>query len=706
MNNLPERLNRLEELAYNMWWAWHDGGRSVFRMVDYPVWRLTQHNPVLVLHQANPEKIRELAEDPSFLAVYDSALSALDTDVKTSSPWLQQNHPELLQNPVAYFSMEFAIQNSLPIYAGGLGILAGDICKEVSDMGQPMVGIGFMYPYGYFHQHIDQNGWQQETYPELNISYVPMKQVFSPDGKECITSIEMGGVELGLRVWLVKVGFTNIYLLDTNLKENPSHFREIVSQLYTAEPEHRLQQEIVLGIGGVRVLRALGYNPRVWHGNEGHTSFMMLERAREEMQQGMSFDEAVKSVQASTVFTTHTPVKAGHDTFPFHLIEKYFSKYLEAAGIDKEQFLRLGLSDGWDSQSFNMTAIALRMAGHRSAVSRLHGGVTRKMWHNLWPESSEEAVPISHITNGVHLPSWVAPTIGSLFEEYLSVSWPEKQDYPDFWQKIWEVPDERIWEVHMKLKRKLGTIIRDRMRSRWVEDKITLSQTMALGGLFDAEVLTIAFCRRFAQYKRPTLILQDIERLKKLVVNDWSPVQIVFSGKSHPADTSSKGLLQQVYNIAADPAFKGRIIFLEDYDMHIAHYLVQGVDVWLNNPRRLMEASGTSGMKAAVNGVINLSVRDGWWHEGYNGKNGWAIGGEHPLDNHHEEDRGDAESLYRLLEEAVVPMYYDQDRHGVPHQWVGKMKESISSILPAYSGRRMLKQYIQQMYEPINGSGQ
>jgi starch phosphorylase len=697
---LPQRINRLDELANNLWWSWHEEARSVFRILDYPLWRLSGHNPVKVLRETSPDALQAAATNPSFLELYDSVMSNLDTDLSSTSPLLGTEYPSLLTNPVAYFSMEYAIHNSLPIYAGGLGILAGDICKEISDLGIPMVAVGFMYPQGYFHQHVNADGWQQEIYQRLDFERAPVNPVPSAEGKNSITRIQLGDISLAIGAWLVKAGRTNIYLLDTNLEENPPQYRELVSRLYVADPELRLRQEIVLGIGGVRVLRALNINPVIWHANEGHTAFMMLERIREEMQAGKSFSDAIHYVQSTTVFTTHTPIKAGHDIFQPQLIEKYFRDYWQSSGIDRKAFFQLGQHDSPESQSFNMTAAALRMAGQRSAVSQIHGKVTRKMWHGLWPDVPEEQVPISHITNGIHVPSWVAPTMSNLFAEYLGEDWVKRHDDPRLWDKILEIPDEKIWSIHLQLKRKLGTAIRERMRSRWSEDKISLQQMIALGALLDPEALTVAFVRRFTEYKRPTLIFHDIERLKRLVVNEWYPVHIIFAGKSHPADLASKGILQQVYNIAKDPAFKGRIVFIEDYDMHIARYLVQGIDVWLNNSRRLQEASGTSGMKAALNGVLHLSVPDGWWPEAYNGTNGWAIGSDLPASNLQEEDKADAEALYRLLEEKIVPLYYNRDRNGVPHNWVRLMKESIRSIVPVFCTRRMLKEYLEQMYKP------
>jgi len=695
---LPERISRLGELADNLWWSWHEEARKLFRALDYPLWRMTAHNPVKQLYEASQDTLQTAAKDPAFVDLYGSVMLTFDTDLSSSNARLTTEYSKLLRGPIAFFSMEFAIHNSLPIYAGGLGVLAGDICKEASDMGLPLVAVGFMYPQGYFHQHISADGWQEEIYRQLDFKAAPINRVLSPAGKNSVAEVQIGDVTLGIGAWHVQVGNTNIYLLDTNLEENCVQCRELSARLYVADLEQRLQQEIVLGIGGVRVLRALNINPAVWHANEGHTAFMMLERVRELVATGSSFAEATGRVQATTVFTTHTPVLAGHDTFSAQLLEKYFSGYWKSLGIDQETFLRLGLQDDGSTQTLNMTALALRMANQRCGVSQLHGKVTRRMWHVLWPEVSEDQVPICHVTNGVHVPSWVAPELASLFEKYLGKNWIKEHDDSGLWEGVLGIPDEELWAVHQQLKRKSVGAVRERMRSRWVEDDAPWRQAMAMGALLDPEALTVAFVRRFAEYKRPALVFRDIERLKRIINNEFCPVQIVFAGKSHPADSSSKQLLHEVYTLAADRDFQGRIAFVEDYDMHMARYLVQGVDVWLNTPRRLQEACGTSGMKASLNGVLHLSVRDGWWHEGYNGSNGWAIGADLDGLEPEEDDRADAEVLYRLFEEEVVPLYYARDRDGVPHGWIRMIKEAIRSIAPMYSTRRMLKEYTEKIY--------
>jgi starch phosphorylase len=697
---LPKRIGRLDELAHNLWWSWHPQARDLFRILDYPLWRTSGHNPVKQLRDISPDKLKVAAADPAFLTLYDYVMSTFDADISAQDTWFNTNHPDSLRGPIAYFSMEFAIHNSLPIYAGGLGILGGDICKEASDLGLPLVGVGFMYPHGYFHQRISVEGWQEETYRQLDFTEAPITPVIFPQRKKPLVKVNLGAKSLFVAVWQVKVGRISIYLLDTNVEENVPQDRQLSARLYIADSELRIQQEIVLGIGGVRILRALGINPAIWHANEGHTAFMMLERVREEVEKGAIFEEALRRVQATTVFTTHTPVPAGHDVFPIQLVDKYFHKYCSSLGIDRRTLLELGQQDGLSQNTFNMTALALTLSGQCNAVSELHGAVTRKMWHVLWPDVEENEVPISHVTNGIHVPTWVAPELGQVYEKYLSKDWLEKHDDPKIWERVTDIPDEELWAVRQLLKRNLMVTMRERARKCWDRVEVAPQQVLAMGALLDPWVLTIGFVRRFAEYKRPALIFHDIERLKKIINDEGRPVQIVFAGKSHPADFQSKYLLQQIYNLATDRQFQGRIAFVEDYDMHMAHYLVQGVDVWLSTPRRLNEACGTSGMKASLNGVPNLSVRDGWWYEGYNGANGWAIGDGPGAYSPEEEDKADAEALYCLLEKKIVPLYYNRDRDGVPHAWIRVVKEAIRSVVPNFCARRMLKEYTNLIYLP------
>jgi starch phosphorylase len=700
---LPERIGRLDELANNLWWSWHLQARALFRTLDYPIWRLSGHNPVKQLREISKDKLAAAAVDPAFLNLYDSVIAAFDAEMSDKDSWLSSKYPSVLDGPVAYFSMEFAIHNSLPIYAGGLGVLAGDMCKEGSDLGLPLVGLGFMYPQGYFHQHISAEGWQEEVYQRLDFDEAPINPINPVHRSEwCgpLVHVNLDDRTLHVGVWQVRLGRVTLYLLCCDVEGNMPQDQQLCARLYTADQEQRIQQEIVLGIGGVRALRALGVKPSVWHANEGHCAFMVLERVREEMETGTSFTEALRKVRMATIFTTHTPVPAGTDIFPIPLVEKYFHSYWESMGITRETFLELGRQDDRSDQTFNMSILALKMADRRNAVSQIHGKISRRMWHGLWPEAKEDEVPIAHITNGIHAPTWVAREMGDLYERHLGHDALKRYDDTALHELVRNIPDEEIWSVHQILKRKLIGAMIERARECSSERECKARQVLAMGSLLDQDTLTLGFVRRFAAYKRPGLVFHDIERLKRIVIDRWHPVQIIFAGKSHPADLPSKQLLHDVYTLATDREFQGRIAFIEDYDIHMAHYLVQGVDVWLNTPRRHYEACGTSGMKAAANGVLHLSVRDGWWNEGYNGANGWAIGDEIQAHDPVAEDKSDAEAIYSLLEQRIVPLYYERDRNGVPHGWVRMIKESINSTVPRFSARRMLKEYIEQMYIP------
>jgi starch phosphorylase len=696
---LPKRIGRLFELANNLWWSWNEEARQIFRSLDYALWRTSGHNPVKQLRETNADKLEAAARDPSFLELYDSVLARFDEVINKESDWCGQNRPEKPKGQIAYFSAEYAIHNSLPIYAGGLGVLAGDICKECSDRSLPLVAVGFMYPQGYFRQRINNEGEQLEDYTQLDFAEAPISPCAWPFGCGPLIPVQLADRELYVKVWQVRVGRVSLYLLDTNVEENNPQDRLLSARLYTADPEERLRQLIVLGVGGVRTLRELKIYPTVWHANEDHTAFMMLERLRIERANGVSFEQAIENVRKCTVFTTHTPVPAGHHVFINQLMDLYARNLWENTGIDRETFLKLGQYSGLDQGKFNLTAFALRLSGQSNAVSELHGEVTRAMWQPLWPNKQIEQVPILSITNGVHLPSWQAQEIAALCEKYIGSDWMKKQDNPEVWNCLDSIPDEEIWETRQKLKTRLIDTIQHRAQKRWTQEGASTQQIIAMGSLLDPYALTIAFARRFTEYKRPYLILSDIERLKRIITNPLGPVQIIFSGKSHPADYQSKQLLKRVYNIAMDRGFQGRIAFIEDYDLNAARELVRGVDIWLNNPRRLQEACGTSGMKAAMNGVANLSVPDGWWKEAYNGKNGWSID-DFKGGTWEEEDRIDAQTLYNLLETKIVPLYYARDRMGIPRSWIKVVKEAIKTITPAFSACRMMKEYTTKMYLP------
>ncbi len=699
IQNVPRRISRLPELANNLWWSWDEQGRQVFRSLDYDLWRTSGHNPVKQLRDINLEKLESAAKDPAFLELYDSVINRFDVYMKSQKLWCKKTLPPDFKGQIAYFSAEYAIHNSLPIYAGGLGVLAGDICKQSSDMGLPMVAVGFMYPQGYFQQRVSADGWQEEAYTQLDFSEAPISQCAWPEGCGPYVDVTLGDRTLYVQVWQVRVGRVNLFLLDTNISDNRPEDRGLSARLYTADQEERLKQLIVLGIGGVRALRALRLEPVVWHANEDHTTFMMFERLREERAKGASLHEAIEKVRKNTVFTTHTPVPAGHHIFPYALMDKYARNFWEKLGIDREIFLRLGYYDGLAPEKFSLTALALRLSGQANAVSRLHGTVARKMWSVLYPGKPVDEVPILSITNGVHSPSWRAYEISKLFGKLAGDETLPNEYEEAFWLNAAEVSDETFWMVHQTLKTRLIRAIQDRAQQRLVRDGASTQQVLAMGALLDPYALTIDFTRRFTQYKRPYLILMDHERLKKIVADPLKPVQIIFGGKSHPADYASKELLKSVYQLALDRRFQGRIAFVEEYDMNLARDLVRGVDVWLNTPRRLQEACGTSGMKASMNGVINLSIRDGWWDEAYNGRNGWAIDG-FKGGGPEEEDRADSESIYSLLEKEIVPLFYDRDRKGIPHRWIQVAKEAIKTINPEFNACRMMSQYVEQMYQP------
>jgi starch phosphorylase len=693
---IPERLQRLPELVMDLWWTWNTPAREVFRRLDYPLWRQTAHNPVLMLRLVPAEMLTAAANNERFLGLYDAAIEALDAARTARDTWWQRR-VAASNGSVAYFSAEFALHQSLPIYAGGLGVLAGDHCKEAGDLGIPLIGVGFMYPQGYFHQNVSAEGWQQEIYERLNRDDAPVEPAITPEGKPCVVAVPLGNRSVLVSVWRVRLGRAKLYLLDTDLEENAPWDRELSARLYGGDRETRIQQEIILGIGGVRALKAMGATPAVWHLNEGHAAFVVLQRIRDLIERGESFDSALEEVRRTTVFTTHTPVAAGHDAFPFTLVETHLAGAWGTLGAYRDQFLALGHYDNGGGALFNMTALALRTAGTVNAVSEVHGRVTRDMWGPIWPNVPEEKRPVKAITNGVHVPTWISAEMTRLFDDHIGADWRDLHDDPGIWDRVLDIPDEELWAARNALRNYLFAFIRERARSRWKEEHVTAARVVAAGTLLDPNALTIGFARRFTGYKRPELIFHNPDRLVSILNAARRPVQIVFAGKAHPADEMGKHHLQQVYRRAVDPIFAGRVAFVDDYDLHVAHFLVQGCDVWLNTPRRPLEASGTSGMKASLNGVPHVSVRDGWWAEGYNGRNGWLI---EPPSEGDDVDRADAEALYQLLEQQVVPTFYERDPNGIPRRWLTLVRETIRSVAPRFSARRMVKQYAEEMYGP------
>ncbi|HLC01668.1 MAG TPA: alpha-glucan family phosphorylase [Anaerolineales bacterium] len=699
---LPQRLARLADLAYNLWWTWNSEAERVFRLIDLQDWEAAGHNPVTFLRKTGRRKLDAAARDRTYLELYDQVVRQFDEYMRGGSrAWFARDHHDHRNQPVAYFSTEFGLHESLPIYAGGLGILSGDHLKEASDLGLPMVALGFLYTQGYFKQHIREDGWQEARYTTLSFTDLPVYPVLDLAGSPMTINVDLDDHVIQARLWRIQVGRVPLYLLDSNVETNQPTDRSLTAQLYISDPGLRISQEIVLGLGGVRALRALGYNPAAWHLNEGHSAFMMLERVRELVAAGRSFAQAAEAVRASTIFTTHTPVPAGHDAFPYDLIDRQFSKFWPQIGLDRESFIDLGRQPEAWGQVFSMSALAFHLSGRYNAVSEIHGQVARRMWSPLWPDLEPEQVPLQHITNGVHTGSWLARRMRGLYDRYLDLEWEEHLDQDEIWQAVERIPDEELWGVRRHLKRKLVAFMRERARRQWIPGSLHPVQIVASGVLLDPYALTIGFARRFATYKRANLILRDPDRILNLMNQLGRPLQLVFAGKAHPADEPGKLLIQQVYNLVKRSDNGGRLVFLEDYDMNVARYLIQGVDVWLNTPRRPNEASGTSGQKAALNGVLNLSILDGWWPEGYNGSNGWAIGGMQDLDDTAAQDDADAEALYQLLEEEIIPLYYDErSSDGLPREWLARIKESIRTLAPRFSMRRMVKEYIETMYLP------
>jgi len=696
---LPDRLHRLDELAHDLWWSWTPDARNVFRDLDYPLWRLTAHNPVRMLRLVATETLARAVADRGWLENYDRALARLDAVRAAHNTWYEREFRDLGGRSIAYFSAEFALHQSLPIYAGGLGVLAGDHCKEASDLGVPLIGVGFMYPQGYFHQNVSADGWQEEVYEKLNWTDAPIEPAMTPDGKPCVTAVPLGNRTVLVAVWRVRVGRVNLYLLDTDLEENAPWDRALSARLYGGDRDTRVQQEVVLGIGGVRALKALAVDPIVYHLNEGHAAFAVLQRIRDLCETGWTFDAALDEVRRTTVFTTHTPVAAGHDAFPFHLVETHLAGAWGDLGNYREKFFALGHFDSGSGPMFNMTALALRTAGAVNGVSQLHGEVTKRMWQPIWPGTSYEHLPVKSVTNGVHVPTWMSSEIATLLVKHLGADWLDHHDDPAFCEGVLRIPDDELWAARQALREFLFNFIRERARHRWTTETIAAARIVAAGTMLDHNTLTIGFARRFTGYKRPELIFTDPDRLAA-ILNGRGAVQILFAGKAHPADDTGKHHPQHIYRRALDPKFGGRIAFVEDYELHVAHFLVQGCDVWMNNPRKPLEASGTSGMKAAINGTPHISIGDGWWAEGYTGDNGWLIEGHADPNDQGAQDWADAQALYGLIEQQLVPTFYDRDAQGIPRRWLQIVKQSIRTVLPRFSSRRMVKEYVRTRYLP------
>ena len=693
--HLPERLAGLEELAENLWWSWNPGARMLFKTLDRQAWKESGHNPDKMLRELPRKLLEEAAADTDYIHRYDDVMDVFGHYMQQKECHLMAPVSQDHKFIVAYFSAEYGLHRSLPFYAGGLGFLAGDYLKECSDLCFPLVAVGFMYPEGYFRQQIRDDGWQDNFVEPINREAAPISKVLDKDGRQLIVKVPLTDPPIHVAVWRVTVGRVPLYLMDTDIEINDPWNRAISARLYIGDLEQRLRQEIVLGLGGAEVLKTLGIDHYLLHLNEGHAAFALLERIRTLVSAGSDFAAACQKNINTTIFTTHTPVPAGHDVFPFPLIEKYFHSYWPDLSLDRDAFFKLGTHPEKPDAGFNMTAFALRLSGYRNGVSKRHAEVSRKMWRSLWPDVLEDQVPIDYVTNGVHVPTWIEPKIKLLLDKYLGTDWLDRHDDPAIWQLLDDIPDSEFWQTHHWLKVKLIDAIRERVRQRWAKGDASASIMLAGGAFLEPSVLTLGFARRFATYKRALLIFRDLERLKKHFRDRWRPIQIIFAGKAHPADDPGKRLLQELINLARNPQLGGRIAFVEDYGEQLAQYLVHGVDVWLNNPLPPFEACGTSGMKAAVNGIPHLSMLDGWWVEGFNRKNGWAL--QHD-ESSADPDSHDAEQIYRILEDEIIPLYYKTSENGIPQDWVRAMKAAMKSNAARFSARRMVKEYISKFY--------
>ena len=702
---LPDRISGLQELSRNLWWSWTPKALALFSRLDPALWEEVGHNPVEVLARLDQQQMEKAASDPAYLETYDRVMAEFREYLAPKSTRFSRAWPGHEEHVIAYFSAEFGMHESLPIYSGGLGILSGDHMKTASDLGLPMVGVGLLYNHGYFIQQINAEGWQEAGYRRLNFANVPAEKALDPQGQEVVVEVEMPDRVVHARVWLIRVGRVRLFLLDTDIEQNSLEDRNLSAKLYGGDSHMRIAQEKILGLGGVRALRALGLQPKVWHMNEGHSAFLTLELMRELVGRGLNWREAMEALAPSVCFTTHTPVPAGHDAFGADLMELHFWNLRNQLGMSRHDFMRLGQSPDQPDGPFSLTVLALKLSRYQNGVSELHGVVSRGLWRMVWPGLPQVEVPIRAITNGVHTGTWIAPEMADVFDRHLGTGWREHPDDRGQWKQE-ALPDGEVWSAHQLLKERMIQRARKSMRNRLHRLGAPAARQREVDGLMDPGVLTLGFARRFATYKRAVLLFSDMERLKRILLNPGREVCLVFAGKAHPADRPGQEFIKRIHDFGRMPELQGRVLLLEDYDMDVARHLVQGVDVWLNNPRRPLEASGTSGEKAAMNGVLNFSVLDGWWAEGFDGTNGWAIGEEREFASQDEQDQVDVNSLYATLEEEIVPLYYGgRDASGVPVGWVERMKNSICTLTPTYSTHRMLEDYNRTLYMPACDRG-
>jgi len=700
--NLPGKLAVLRDLAYNVRWTWDRTTRELFRRLDPVLWESCGHNPVLMLGEVNAAKYQTLENDESFLYQLREVEAEHNAYMNGESTWYRRTHPEVEGTITAYFSAEFGVADCVPIFSGGLGVLAGDHLKSASDMGVPIVGVGLLYQHGYFRQYLNPDGWQQETYPVNDFHTMPVSRVLNASGKHVVVDVPFPGRMVKAQVWKLQVGRNPLYLLDTNCAENSQADRNITSELYGGDQEMRIQQEIVLGMGGVRMLSELGVEPPILHSNEGHAAFLILERIRQLVKQrSLSFDAAREATAASVLFTTHTPVSAGIDVFPRHLVERYFGDYCRDLGISMDALLRLArVHPDQADAGFNMAVLAVRSSYGTNAVSKLHREVSRNMWQDIWPRLPQREVPIGSITNGIHIPSWISNDMGGLFDRYLGPAWREDPRDQTLWESVERIPLEELWKTHERRRERLVAFARGQERKQLQRQGASAYKLEFAGEILDPEALTIGFARRFAPYKRATLMLRDMDRLVRILTAKNRPVQFLFAGKAHPRDHFGKELIRSIVVASKRPELASRIVFLEDYNLATARYLLQGVDVWMNTPRRPKEASGTSGMKAVANGALHLSTKDGWWAEVETEGLGWTIGAgeEYEEDQYDYQDEVEARALYDLLENEVVPCFYQRGKDNIPRVWIRMMKRSMSKLCPVFNSNRMVRQYTERYY--------
>ena len=700
---LPKRIEKLSEVANNLWWSWNTEFLRLFQKIDKDLWEDSNKNPVKFLKRVSQEKLEEASKNIFFLKEYDRVIDNFDAYINSKNTWFSKNYAKNKDDLIAYFSAEYGLDQTIPIYSGGLGILSGDHLKSASDLGIPLVAVGLLYKKGYFNQKINGFGEQETEYKNIDLFDLPINPVKDEKGEDLIIHVKFPKRRLYLKVWQINVGRVKLYLLDSDIEKNNEEDRDVTLRLYGGDQEMRIRQEIVLGMAGVNLLKTLGLNPTVYHMNEGHSSFLTLEIIKDIIQEKqVSFEVAKDIASSKTVFTTHTPVPAGNDIFPVALVEKYFKEFWPKLGLSREEFLKLGMKPREELEpGFNMGILALKIAGKKNGVSKLHGAVSRELFGDVWPDIAANESPIGYVTNGIHTCSWLSPRLKELYNKYLIPYWQDSMYDDKVWEKVRNIPNDKIWEAHQERKEKLLGLVKKSTQERLRRSNYGYDEINDIVSKLNPNALTIGFARRFATYKRATLIFKDIERITQILNNQDKPVQLIFAGKAHPRDKEGQDLIKYIHDISLMPQFKGKIFLLENYNIAMSRYLISGVDVWLNNPRRPMEASGTSGQKASVNGVINFSVLDGWWAEGYNQYNGWTIGTNAEYTSYEAQDRADSESMYHTLENKIIPLYYEKDKNGISQKWVDMMKESIVTTGGKYSTARMLVDYTEQLYIPL-----